>query len=342
VRERLPLILELTETQFNGTYECSSVSGDQGLKRFLDMTIQEAILKFLKYKSVSNTDDDYLRHYSRELNKFAEFCKGENITLFSDLEFEDVIEWLGTFESKGQMARAGTYLRMLFKYFEDTERFEFPWRMIDSNKPKSQHYEAMTYEEFIYIDKCFIDLIKCEPSPHYYKYRAMHHVLWCTGARKSEIVGIRLSDINWVNHEYTFEAGKGNGTRPGKFFTGLDPINEYLTVYHPRERLFDCSFRSVSHMFNFVKSEFGIIRNLSPHCYRAGLITWLTVEKEIPIKVVQEYVGHDDINTTARYARVSERTVMNKIGEAFTPVKKTEAVLKFGKKRLEISTKFIG
>jgi len=54
-------------------------------------------------------------------------------------------------------------------------------------------------------------------------------------------------------------------------------------------------------------------KNITSHSFRASLISELINDKNISPKIVQQLIGHSDIQTTFRYAKVSEQNIINSL-----------------------------
>ena len=154
-------------------------------------------------------------------------------------------------------------------------------------------------------------------SPQAFRDRAMLEVLYASGLRVSELVGLRLSDLDF-NVGVVRVLGKGNKERLVPLGdAAIESLRAYLTQARPLlERR-----RAVPHLFlgrhgrgltrqmfwillgRYVRAA-GITKRVTPHTLRHSFATHL-LEGGADLRVVQLMLGHADIGTTQIYTHVS-------------------------------------
>jgi integrase/recombinase XerD len=160
--------------------------------------------------------------------------------------------------------------------------------------------------------------------------KAMLELLYATGLRVSELVGLKLSDIN-LERGFLVVMGKGSKERAvpmGESAVGA--LHAYLNGGRPsllkgRESnfLFISSRRRriTRQMFwgriKLHARKAGILQNISPHTLRHSFATHL-LDNGADLRVVQAMLGHSDISTTQIYTHVS-RERLRKIHEKYHP-----------------------
>ena len=148
------------------------------------------------------------------------------------------------------------------------------------------------------------------------KYKAALSVAYGAGLRVSEVVALKLSDIDSERMVIRIEQGKGHkdrfvmlsphlldllrawykAARPqGWLFPGMNPVNPMTTRQLRR------ACHAAAHM-----AEIG--KPVSPHTLRHSFATHL-LEQNIDIRVIQVLLGHAKLDTTALYARVATKTI---------------------------------
>jgi integrase/recombinase XerD len=146
---------------------------------------------------------------------------------------------------------------------------------------------------------------------------AMLLLLYATGLRVSELVALRLQDVNW-ELEAVRTVGKGNKERIIPVAeAALVALRRYLAGVRPRLAVRaeeDAVFlsrrgRGLSRVrvWMIIKAyclAAGIRREVSPHTLRHSFATHL-LEGGADLRAIQEMLGHADLSTTQIYTHVS-------------------------------------
>jgi integrase/recombinase XerD len=145
----------------------------------------------------------------------------------------------------------------------------------------------------------------CTPE----KYRVMLSVLYGCGLRISELLNLKVQDIDGERRTFKIRLGKGNKDRfvviPPSL---LDQLRRYWCHEHPRDWLFLTSLRgnypiSDSSLRKKLKATLqmtGINKRYSPHSFRHAYATH-QLESGMPLHQLQHQLGHNDVRTTSRY-----------------------------------------
>ncbi|MCM3089086.1 site-specific tyrosine recombinase XerD [Bhargavaea ginsengi] len=149
--------------------------------------------------------------------------------------------------------------------------------------------------------------------------RAMLEMLYGTGMRVSECIGINTGDVH-LSMGFARVFGKGGKERIvplGR--TAVDAITEYIGQARPSmlkgDRAQDALFvnarggrltrQGVWKLLNQHARKAGITKELTPHILRHSFATHL-VENGADLRAIQEMLGHADISTTQIYTHVSK------------------------------------
>lgn len=146
----------------------------------------------------------------------------------------------------------------------------------------------------------------------------MMELLYSCGLRVSELVNLKLSDID-LSSKYIRCFGKGSKER-------IIPIGEQakamLQEYFPTRDLLvkkynlttknllikdNGHFVTRQDVYNFIHAQGKLIhKNISPHTLRHSFATHL-LENGADLRVVQELLGHSDVSTTQLYTHISKK-----------------------------------
>jgi integrase/recombinase XerD len=156
------------------------------------------------------------------------------------------------------------------------------------------------------------------PSPRALRDSAMLAALYATGLRVSELVGLRLPDVN-LKGGFVRATGKGQKTRlvplgdvaAARLAAYLDGARPRLAARRPGEmglfltgRARRMTRQGFWKLIRRYARAAGIRREVSPHVLRHSFATHL-VERGADLRAVQAMLGHADIATTQVYTHVS-------------------------------------
>jgi site-specific recombinase XerD len=154
------------------------------------------------------------------------------------------------------------------------------------------------------------------------KYEAALSLAYGAGLRASEVVSLKISDIDREREVIRIEQGKGRKDRyamvsvsllallrswwraareqgvmlPGGWlFPGRNPVNPLTT-------------RQLGRAFHDARKAAGIDKPVSLHTLRHCFATHL-LEQQVDIRVIQVLMGHNKVETTARYSQVAGTTL---------------------------------
>ncbi len=148
------------------------------------------------------------------------------------------------------------------------------------------------------------------------KYRAALSVAYGAGLRASEVVSLKLADIDSSRMVIRVEQGKGRKDRYAMLSeTLLHLLRTYWKASRPQGWLFPgqnpvnpLTTRQLRRAFDGARAAAGIDKRVSLHTLRHCFATHL-LEQKVDIRVIQVLLGHKKLDTTARYSRVASTTL---------------------------------
>ena len=272
---------------------------------------------FLDYLTVeAGLSSNTILAYGRDLLKFAEYCHSQNVNTLRDIlpttaySFNHYLSDCGLAENS--ISRNLVAVKMLLRFglltgqiTEDiTDRLESPklWKKLPAIASKDQVFRLLA-----------------APTPedaYYLRDKALLQVLYATGARASEVIGLKIKDAN-LNIGYVRCFGKGRKERIvplGKM--AAETITAYLRELRPqleKSHSGDMLFLSRTgrkmdriELWRIVKKyalRAGMPKNLTVHTLRHCFATHL-LSGGADLRTLQEMLGHADIKTTQIYTHV--------------------------------------
>ena len=269
--------------------------------------------------------------YRRDLAKFNVFLDGSALN-------EVTPEVINAFESTLREAklsvasinRIDSTLRSFFKHLQQEYGYADPTLEIAPSKSARRLPKALTIKQIVSM----IDAAFREGDPITLRDQAMLELLYSSGARVSELIGINLNDLNSVqtaDGEITTLKLRGKGSKErivplGSFASKA--IDNYVVRVRPNlasksskpsaalflnSRGGRISRQSAWQMVLDSAQAAGITEHVSPHVFRHSYATHL-LDGGADIRVVQELLGHASVTTTQIYTLIT----IDKVRETYS------------------------
>ncbi len=148
------------------------------------------------------------------------------------------------------------------------------------------------------------------------KDRVVLAAAYGTGVRVSELVHLKLTDLDAARGMIRIEQGKGAKDRYTLLSPRLlDELRGYWTTYHPREWLFPARggqrpmhTSTVGKAYTAAKQRAGITKWGGIHSLRHAFATHL-LEMGVDLATIQRLLGHRSIQTTTRDLHVAQSSL---------------------------------
>jgi len=273
--------------------------------------------------------------YARDLGRWAAFMEARGVTDPGRVTAATLRDWVFALKDAGlaptSIRRAQSAVRTYFAFLlsegvvaaDPTERLEAP--KIGRRLP-----DFLSHDEVGRLLEA-----PDESDPLYWRDRAILELLYASGMRVSELVGLELGN---VDHDEAFLVVFGKGAKERLVPVGapaLRALGRYLREVRPglearargkgrgRGRVFlnargaPISRVSVWGIVKEAARRAGIRRKVSPHTLRHTFATHL-LEGGADLAAVQELLGHVDITTTQIYTHV-DRAYLRDVHRRFHP-----------------------
>lgn len=282
----------------------------------------EHFLKFERNFS-DNTLDAYLRDI-KKLRDYAEF-ELENVGPL-EITYENIQEYLFQLSKKKfserTQARWISSIKAFFKYLLDDEvRSDNPATLLEGPKLGLYLPDTLSFDD---VDK-IINAIDVSNDLGK-RNKCMIEVLYGCGLRVSELIDLKISNINF-KELYLKVEGKGDKTRYvplAKFTAKLikEYISEVRSKYKINKKCEDILFlnsrgSAMSRVIVFIiikelTEKAGINKKISPHTFRHSFATHL-LQNGADLRYIQEMLGHSSITTTEIYTHLKNEELRDVI-----------------------------
>ena len=269
--------------------------------------------------------------YRRDLTKFANFLGSKPLT---DVDPQTITEFETTLrEAKLSVAsinRVDSTLRSFFKHLQQEYGYADPTLEISPKKSARRLPKALTISQIVSM----IDAALREGQPITVRDQAMLELLYSSGARVSELIGINLNDVSTIETDdgiiTTLKLrGKGSKERIVPLGTfAAKAIENYMVRVRPdlaaksskatsalflNSRGSRISRQSAWQMVLDAAEAAGVTEHVSPHVFRHSYATHL-LDGGADIRVVQELLGHASVTTTQIYTLIT----IDKVRESYS------------------------
>ena len=299
------------------------------------MKFENALQSFLDHLTIERgLSSNSISAYRRDLAKFSDFLDKGKLD-FERLSENEIISFEVWLKSLGMAVtsinRNISALKSFYKYLAQEFSTNNPVSALASSKVPRRLPKALTIKEITSL----IDSTKREGDPISLRDHAIIELLYGTGARVSEIVGIDINDFAQSDIEgnpITTLKLRGKGSKErivplGSF--AKNALDEYLVRIRPNllrksksarvetalflnQRGSRLSRQSAWQMISDAADSTGLSGKVSPHVFRHSYATHL-LDGGADIRVVQELLGHASVTTTQIYTLIT----IDKVREAY-------------------------
>jgi integrase/recombinase XerD len=255
--------------------------------------------------------------YSRDLARYLDFLDNQGCTAPDSVKSTDISLFMGRLKDRGigprSRARCLSAIRMFHRFLMVENYAETnPTSIIEAPRILQKLPGFLTAQE---VDALFAACAGA--AAENVRDLAMLELLYATGLRVSELVGLKRREVN-LDSGYLMTVGKGNKERLVPIGeSARDKVGTYLFVVRakldpPGANPFLFLSRLGADMsrqafWNIVKKRAlmaGIRKSISPHTLRHSFATHL-LENGADLRSVQIMLGHADLSTTQIYTHVT-------------------------------------
>lgn len=276
-------------------------------------------LKFDKHVS-----ENTLLSYKRDILKYTDYMNSLNISLTDSCSSTTVLDYLLSMQKQGKSAatvsRNLAALRSLYHFMINR-------RYISSNPTENIHGIKAEKKLPSVLTEFEVERLLDQPGHKDFKGcrdRAMLELLYATGMRVSELISVKISDLE-LNVGYINCMHRGQNRVIPIYAAAKEAIRLYMDKWrsrlpeiHDEDILFlnqngyKLSRQGFWKIIKQYKDSAKIQGELTPHTLRHSFAIHL-LEHGADLKSIQEMLGHSDIASMQIY----ERIIKNKLGDTY-------------------------
>jgi integrase/recombinase XerD len=262
---------------------------------------EELLLKLELKKYSLNTARTYIAHFEAFIN----YHKNTPVNALGEVEINDYLSY------QINLGRSDSTLNQIINsikfYYEIVLGMPNRFYTVDRPQKSERLPEVLSKTEVQRIIDCTSNL----------KHKCILSTIYSGGLRISEVINLKLKDIDSSRMMIRIECGKGRKDRNTLLSTTLlQNLRKYYLVYKPKVALFEgqinekYSASSIRKILNASCRKAGIKKKVKPHTLRHSFATHL-LEQGTDLRTIQTLLGHHSISTTEIYTHVANTSMLS-------------------------------
>ncbi len=265
--------------------------------------------------------------YIRDLSQFRSWMVEHGVADLKKVKKDQISTYLNAMTAKGKspatVTRSAASIKSFYTFMLANGAIRSnPARNVSSVKVERKYPEILTNREV----ELFLDQPQCVDAKGY-RDHAMLELLYATGIRVSELIGLNVDD---ANPEAGFIRCSGNGKERiiPLYPTAVKALQDYIKNIRPHllarpdepalfvnmsgERMSRQGFWKI---IKYYQEKAEITKDVTPHMLRHSFAVHL-LENGADLHSIQEMLGHADISSTQIYTHVIKRQLKDVYSKA--------------------------
>ena len=270
----------------------------------LTSTTMNKVDAFIRYLKSKRYSENTIKTYTEALLTFLKF---HNQKLLNDITSDDIIVFNNDYIVKKKLSASyqNQIVNAIKLFFAQIENTKIDVDLIHRPKKYNPLPKVLATEEVAAIINALNNS----------KHKCMISLIYAAGLRRSELLNLKIVDIDSKRMQILIKKAKGAKDRIVPLSeTGLILLREYYRNYKPKLYLFEgrdenqYSERSLSLVLKKACVLAGIKKVVNLHMLRHSYATHL-LEAGTDLRYIQELLGHKSSKTTEIYTHVSQKSL---------------------------------
>lgn len=276
---------------------------------------------FISYISKKNYSINTYTSYINDLYYFYIFIK-KDLTKVTFEDIKDYLEHLNLKKEKpSSVRRKISSLKSFYKFLYKNnymDKKDYPLTKIAYPKMEKK------LPKFIYYNDLLEIINESTKDKDGVRDRLIIEMLYATGVRVSELINIKINDIDF-NNRRIIVLGKGNKERIVYYGEYAEEVlKEYMKTHERKNHNYlfvnskggQLTDRGVRYIIDNIMSKLSVKTHVTPHVLRHTFATDM-LNNGCDIKVVQELLGHSSLKATEIYTHVTNEHLKKVYYECF-------------------------
>ena len=266
--------------------------------------MSDIIMRYEDYLiHTKHASDNTVASYMRDLRQYASYLGSEGVDVL-DADQAVVSGYMGSMKAGGKSAatisRALASIKSLYIFaIQIHEIEENPIQNIKIDKAEKKLPQILTGKE--------VELLLQQPKVSEMKGcrdKAMLEVLYATGIRVSELIGLNIDDVSLPGSFIRCESGEKMRIIP-IYPEALQALREYIETVVSGERMSRQGFWKI---IKHYQEKAHIEKDITPHTLRHSFAAHL-LENGADLRSIQQMLGHSDISSTQVYTQLVKQNL---------------------------------
>lgn len=283
--------------------------------------MEREVQEYISYlHNVKHTSNNTEMSYKRDLLKVCHFMQERGINSATAVKEQDLKAYIHVLEEQklaaATVSRNIASIKAFFLYLFSEGKIQNDAALcLKAPKIEKKMPEILTMGEV----SALLEQANGD-SPKEIRDKAMLELLYATGIRVTELISLKVSDVNLPMHfimcrdphkERMIPFGTQAHDALERYLGGVRA--EMVEDKSPEILFANCSGKPMSRqgfwkLIKFYAKKAGITADITPHTLRHSFAAHL-VENGADLKSVQEMLGHSDISTTQIYANMNHNRI---------------------------------
>ena len=265
-----------------------------------------------------HASDNTLSSYLRDINQFKTWLLGAGSPDLRRVKKDTINEYMlylsGAGKSPATITRCTASLKSFYAYMLGRGAVKTnPAKNVAALKVERKCPEILTSKEV----ELFLEQPKCVDEKGY-RDHAMLELLYATGIRVSELIGLDVGDVNLAGGFIRCRSKTRERIIP-LYRTAIKALRDYITDIRPRiisgpdeQALFvnmnggRMSRQGFWKIIKYYQEKAEISKDITPHTLRHSFAVHL-LENGADLRSIQAMLGHADISSTQIYAHIIKK-----------------------------------
>ncbi len=286
----------------NNTPACINWYRNRVKKASYKYVPEEYLLKLELKRYALNTCKVYISQFEKFINQYPD----KDIITLSEQEIREYLQLL--IKQKKSNSYIDQSINSIKFYYEVVMGMPNRFYSIERPKKKRKLPSILAKE----------DILKMINLTKNLKHKCIISLLYSSGLRRSELLELKITDIDSKNMLIKVRQAKGNRDRYTVLNQSvLDNLRKYYKIYKPKLYLFETieaerkySTTSVLKIVKQAAKKAKVLQSVHPHMLRHSFATHL-LEEGIDLRYIQVLLGHNSSKTTEIYTHVAIKKFKN-------------------------------